>query len=70
MREDNLSSKLGGRFRLCCYWRSLALPATASAHERRTIANGKYDVVVGWDIEPTFVGLKELRLDPHLPGRK
>jgi hypothetical protein len=36
----------------------LALPATVSAHERRTIANGKYDVVVGWDIEPTFVGLK------------
>ncbi len=35
-----------------------ALPATAFAHERRTIANGKYDVVVGWDIEPTFVGLK------------
>ena len=35
----------------------LALPATtAFAHERRTIANGKYDVVVGWDIEPTFVG--------------
>ena len=35
-----------------------ALPATAFAHERRTIANGKYDVVVGWDIEPTYVGLK------------
>lgn len=36
----------------------LALPVTAFAHERRTIDNGKYDVVVGWDIEPTFVGLK------------
>jgi hypothetical protein len=35
-----------------------ALPASASAHERRTIGNGKYDVSVGWDIEPTFVGLK------------
>jgi len=35
-----------------------ALPASAFAHERRTIGNGKYDVSVGWDVEPTFVGLK------------
>jgi len=32
----------------------VALPATALAHERRTIAGGKYDVVVGWDVEPTY----------------
>jgi hypothetical protein len=25
------------------------------AHERRTIAGGKYDIVVGWDTEPAFV---------------
>jgi hypothetical protein len=35
-----------------------ALPATALAHERRTIAGGKYDVVVGWDVEPTYMGEK------------
>jgi hypothetical protein len=34
------------------------VPATALAHERRTIANGKYDLTVGWDIEPTYAGLK------------
>jgi hypothetical protein len=33
-------------------------PSLALAHERRTIANGKYDVAVGWDIEPSYVGLK------------
>jgi len=33
-----------------------ALPSVASAHERRTIANGKYDVVVGWDSEPPYLG--------------
>ena len=36
----------------------LALPATAVAHERRTLAGGKYDVVVGWDVEPAYQGLK------------
>jgi hypothetical protein len=35
---------------------ALALPGSALAHERRTIANGKYDVVVGWNVEPAFVG--------------
>ena len=35
-----------------------AIPTSALAHERRTIANGKYDVVVGWDIEPAYQGLK------------
>jgi hypothetical protein len=34
------------------------LPASALAHERRTVANGKYDVVVGWDTEPAFVNMK------------
>lgn len=30
-------------------------PSASLAHERRTIAGGKYDVVVGWDTEPAFV---------------
>jgi len=34
----------------------LAAPGLSLAHERRTIAGGKYDVVVGWDSEPAFVG--------------
>lgn len=33
-------------------------PGTALAHERRTIASGKYDVVVGWDVEPAYVDMK------------
>jgi len=33
----------------------LAAPSATLAHERRTIAGGKYDVVVGWDSEPAFV---------------
>lgn len=36
----------------------LALPATALAHERRTVGGGKYDVVVGWDVEPAYQGQK------------
>jgi len=36
----------------------LLVPTTALAHERRTIGNGKYDVTVGWDTEPSYVGLK------------
>lgn len=35
---------------------ALALPGTALAHERRTIAGGKYDVVVGWNVEPAYAG--------------
>lgn len=35
---------------------ALFLPGTALAHERRTIANGKYDVVVGWNVEPAYSG--------------
>lgn len=34
------------------------VPTSAFAHERRTIGNGKYDVVVGWDVEPAYAGLK------------
>ena len=34
------------------------LPASALAHERRTVANAKYDVVVGWDVEPAYVNMK------------
>ena len=36
----------------------LLLPGSALAHERRTIAGGKYDVVVGWDVEPTYLNEK------------
>jgi len=36
----------------------LLVPSTALAHERRTIDNGKYDVVVGWDQEPPYVSQK------------
>src|SRR6478735_8105187 len=32
----------------------LVAPSISLAHERRTIANGKYDVVVGWDVEPAY----------------
>jgi hypothetical protein len=34
----------------------LAGPTVSLAHERRTIDGGKYDLVVGWDSEPAFVG--------------
>jgi hypothetical protein len=37
---------------------AFSVPTSAFAHERRTIAQGKYDVVVGWDVEPAFQGLK------------
>src|ERR1700694_4906408 len=33
-------------------------PSLSFAHERRTIGAGKYDVVVGWDTEPAYVGQK------------
>src|SRR6185312_11009378 len=35
----------------------LIAPGAALAHERRTIGNGAYDVVVGWAGEPTYVGM-------------
>jgi hypothetical protein len=34
---------------------SLIAPPATSAHDRRTIANGQADVVVGWLVEPAFV---------------
>src|SRR5262249_12306638 len=34
----------------------LLLLVPARAHERRTIANGKYAVVVGWNVEPAYAG--------------
>jgi len=37
---------------------AVCAPGTALAHERRTIANGKYDVVVGWDVEPAYADMK------------
>ena len=37
---------------------ALAVPSVSFAHERRTIGSGKYDVVVGWDVEPAYVGEK------------
>ena len=53
----------------------LLLPGSALAHERRTIAGGKYDVVVGWDVEPAYLNEKngaairisEAGSDPAVP---
>jgi hypothetical protein len=45
-----------GSFAVLCAL--LAAPSTSLAHERRAVVGGKYDVVVGWDIEPSFVGQK------------
>src|SRR5437879_3598832 len=54
-------------FKTSCLFRALGAavfaallfaPGSALAHERRTIASGKYDVVVGWDVEPAYVDLK------------
>jgi hypothetical protein len=36
----------------------VSAPSISFAHERRTIAGGKYDVVVGWDVEPAFSNFK------------
>src|SRR5712691_87315 len=36
----------------------LGAPSVSLAHERRTIAAGKYDLVVGWDTEPPLVNQK------------
>jgi hypothetical protein len=35
-----------------------SLPSVALAHERRALGAGKYDVVVGWEVEPAYVGEK------------
>ena len=34
----------------------IALPLAASAHERRDVGGGKYQVVVGWIVEPAILG--------------
>lgn len=34
----------------------VSTPSISLAHERRTVGAGKYDVVVGWDVEPAYVG--------------
>jgi hypothetical protein len=39
-------------------WAVVSGSSIALAHERRTIGSGKYDVVVGWDAEPAYVGQK------------
>src|SRR5438128_11031550 len=36
----------------------LIAPWISLPHERRTIGGGKYDVVVGWDVEPAYVSQK------------
>ena len=41
-----------------CLIALVVLPSAALAHERRTVAGGKYDVVVGWDVEPALEGQK------------
>src|SRR5258706_14675528 len=33
-------------------------PSISLAHERRAVGGGKYDVVVGWDVEPAYVSQK------------
>jgi hypothetical protein len=37
---------------------AMLLPGSALAHERRTMGGGKYNVLVGWDVEPAFQSLK------------
>ena len=37
---------------------ALLVPGSALAHEHRTVGNGQYNVTVGWDVEPAYVGLK------------
>ena len=43
---------------ICAIASFFAVPSVALAHERRTLAAGKYDVVVGWEVEPAYVGEK------------
>ncbi|MBV9326166.1 MAG: hypothetical protein JO352_20575 [Chloroflexi bacterium] len=52
LKKSRLFALLGGSLLLVL----MLAPGTALAHERRTIGNGKYDVVVGWSGEPTYVG--------------
>jgi hypothetical protein len=46
---------------ICFVASVLALTSVSSvalAHERRALGAGKYDVVVGWEVEPAYVGEK------------
>ena len=44
-------------------------PQTASAHETRAVADGKYELVVGFIVEPAFEGIKNgLDLRVRVPG--
>jgi hypothetical protein len=52
-KKSMLVGMLGGSLLLVL----MLAPGTALAHERRTIASGKYDVVVGWNVEPAYVGM-------------
>jgi hypothetical protein len=52
LKKSRLGALLGGSLLLVF----MLVPGTALAHERRTIANGKYDVVVGWNVEPPYAG--------------
>jgi hypothetical protein len=52
--RSRLGAALGAALLLALF----ALPVGALAHERRTIGDGKYDVVVGWDVEPAYQGQK------------
>ena len=51
------------KLRLLLFWVAVLFalevaPSAALAHERRTLGAGKYDVVVGWKVEPAYVGEK------------
>jgi hypothetical protein len=52
LKQSRLVGVLGGGLLLAL---TLA-PGSALAHERRTVGSGKYDVVVGWNVEPAYVG--------------
>jgi hypothetical protein len=54
IRISGITAALGGAALLVL----MCAPGPALAHERRTIANGKYDVVVGWDVEPAYADMK------------
>ena len=58
LKRDVVSSGRGITTLVLLLIAVFAVPGTALAHERRAIANGKYDVVVGWDDEPTYADLK------------
>jgi hypothetical protein len=47
----------------------LAMPSPARAHETRAVAEGKYELVVGFIVEPAFEGIRNgLDLRVRVPG--